>query len=166
MNDELLPCPFCGSKAEIERTEERFEYGIGGPYSVMEYGYYVYCTQCGGGTNVVDVPPSDYDAAVKEWNRRAPALASEVVPDWPNSPKWANWWAVDPDGSTMWYEEEPYRYETVSFCGWGPKIMYGSEQGMKVGSVSIDLPLGIDWRTTLHQRPVAGEKGGEDVQSM
>lgn len=50
---------------------KRFEYGAGGPNSVMDYGYYVYCTQCGAGTGVVDVPPPSEEEAATEWNRRA-----------------------------------------------------------------------------------------------
>ena len=78
---ELLPCPFCGGEAETERTLERFEYGIGGPDSVMEYGYYVYCKKCSAGTSVVDVPPPSEEEAIAEWNKRAPLpFAVEVQP--------------------------------------------------------------------------------------
>ena len=69
--NELLPCPFCGGEAELDRSTERFEYGTGGPNSVMEWGYYVYCTQCSAGTSAVSVPPPSPEEAASEWNRRA-----------------------------------------------------------------------------------------------
>jgi Lar family restriction alleviation protein len=74
---ELKPCPFCGGTAELERTTERFEYGTGGPYSVMEWGYYVYCTDCDGGTNVINVPPASEEEAIAQWNMRK--LPHEVM---------------------------------------------------------------------------------------
>jgi Lar family restriction alleviation protein len=70
MSNELLPCPFCGGKAEVDRTGERYEYGTGGPNSVMDYGYFAYCTKCSVGTGVSDVPPSSEREAAAEWNRR------------------------------------------------------------------------------------------------
>lgn len=74
MTTELLPCPFCGGKAEVERSQERFEYSInGGPDSVMDYGYYVYCMKCDASVGLINVPPNDRDVAIANWNRRADA---------------------------------------------------------------------------------------------
>lgn len=70
MSETLAPCPFCGGEAELERSNERFEYGTGGPNSVMEWGYYVYCTKCSAGIAAVDVPPPSPEEAAEEWNRR------------------------------------------------------------------------------------------------
>jgi hypothetical protein len=30
-----------------------------------------------------------------------------VKPDWKDAPEWANWLAMDEDGSWYWYESEP-----------------------------------------------------------
>jgi Lar family restriction alleviation protein len=98
---ELLPCPFCGGKADSDRTMERFEYCTGGPNSVMDYGYYVYCTQCGAGTGVVDVPPPSEEEAAKEWNRRAQPEVTDAAPlDMPDEVRTAlddalTWWMAD-----------------------------------------------------------------------
>lgn len=78
--NELLPCPFCGAKAEVERSQERFDYSVnGGPDSVKDYGYYVYCTSCDASMGLINVPPNDSDEAIANWNRRAgapPVLSS------------------------------------------------------------------------------------------
>lgn len=70
MSDEMKPCPFCGGKAECDRTLERYEYLIEGDRSCMDYGYTVYCTQCGLETHVRDTPPNDPDEAIDDWNTR------------------------------------------------------------------------------------------------
>ena len=67
---QLLPCPFCGGEAELDRTAERFEYCTGGPNSVMDFGYWVYCTKCDASMGA-SVPPSSPEEATREWNRRA-----------------------------------------------------------------------------------------------
>ncbi len=30
-----------------------------------------------------------------------------MKPDWKDAPEWAQWLAVDPDGSWFWFEKEP-----------------------------------------------------------
>lgn len=72
MSDELKPCPLCGGEAECDRTMERYEYLIEGDRSCMDYGYTVYCTQCGLETHVRDTPPNDPDEAIDAWNTRSP----------------------------------------------------------------------------------------------
>jgi len=68
-------------------------------------------------------------------------------PDWSQAPEWAQWWAFDTHNVGFWYAEEPH-------------VMAGkweSNHGMIVwdGAYSDDLPIGIDWRTTLRKRPEA-----------
>jgi hypothetical protein len=79
MNAELLPCPFCGGEAEIDRSTEQFDYCIGGPYTTRAYGYVVYCTQCSAGSHASNVPPSSREEAAKDWNKRAPVAAPDLL---------------------------------------------------------------------------------------
>ena len=66
------------------------------------------------------------------------------LPDWTTAPEWAQWWAVDADGMACWYTSEPKIYESV----WGPE-----DDRWHVTHGLVDLPLGVDWRTTLRRRP-------------
>lgn len=95
MSDELKPCPFCGGAAELVRSEQRFEYGTGGPYSVMEWGYYVFCAECGAGTDAVDIPPPDEDAAIDAWNNRAQPQAYAHRNGETDEPMVAGWYWFD-----------------------------------------------------------------------
>lgn len=53
-NIELLPCPFCGGKATVERSAECYE------------EYEVCCDECGAKA----AWDNDKDSAVKLWNTR------------------------------------------------------------------------------------------------
>jgi hypothetical protein len=71
-------------------------------------------------------------------------------PDWSIAPKWAEWWAQDsstfPLGKNAgWYEAQPNCGDNGQWWNDRP----GMVQNMRVD----DLPLGIDWRTTLRKRP-------------
>ena len=68
--------------------------------------------------------------------------------DWGNAPKWANWWAMDADGKTYWYEHKPYIDYTCN-CRWA----YSFDNGcIDIDSNPYNLS-GIDWRQTLTLRP-------------
>lgn len=70
-DNELLPCPFCGGPAEVDRTLSRYEYCTGGPNSIMDYGHTVYCTRCEANLGGLDVtPPNTWEEAVAAWNQR------------------------------------------------------------------------------------------------
>lgn len=68
-------------------------------------------------------------------------------PDWTTAPDWAQWWAVDADGLAYWYGIVPPTLSpTHDMWDTGP-------DGFDTPIGYIDLPLGIDWRTTLRTRP-------------
>jgi hypothetical protein len=70
-------------------------------------------------------------------------LASVEVkaPDWSQAPEWAQWWAVDPDGSAYWFEEEPV---VTDECWDNVHFQYEMVDGLSV----VD-----NWQETKVQRP-------------
>lgn len=90
--------------------------------------------------------------------RRVPAQAEQEampVPDWASAPEWANWWAANAGKTMGWYELKP-----IIITG----DPYWSEQhGRKLhANMLTDLPVGVDWRTTLVARPAAQPKQEDD----
>lgn len=77
---------------------------------------------------------------VKEWLAAYDALA----PDWSNAPEWAQWYAIDADGSASWFKSG--REPSVYMAQWG--VGDGWEFNQR-----ITLPIGIDWRLCKWQRP-------------
>ena len=69
-------------------------------------------------------------------------------PDWDNAPKWARWWAVEPDGeeygSAHWYAEQP----SIADSWWNEPT-----SSRFCFDETVNLPLGCDWRLTLRKRP-------------
>jgi len=73
----LLPCPFCGNKAEY-RTETRLEYwpiSLGNPdgdkYDVVPYGHRIYCQSCDYGMAFNGESDQVKIDLISKWNRRA-----------------------------------------------------------------------------------------------
>lgn len=160
MNKQMEPCPFCGHVFEVLPTHDRLGYDEYGECAAVicpnlkcqAYGPIV---RTDDHETVLDTEA----AAIAAWNRRSSAMPQA---DWdsPITPDAAEFWAVDPTGEAMFYELEPLRYETVTFCGWGPQVIYGIEQGSKWGAGHIELPFGVDWRMTLQRRP--GPRQGKE----
>jgi hypothetical protein len=70
-----------------------------------------------------------------------------LAPDWSSAPEDAKWAAIHPDGEGDWWGTKPialdYRME------WDGELAHGTwwRQG--------PLPIGIDWRLCIWQRPEA-----------
>ena len=65
MNEELKPCPFCGSDDVIAIP-------AGEDPIFRFYGYMVTCTKCGGNLTMYRENTDDFREEVKKaWNRRA-----------------------------------------------------------------------------------------------
>ena len=59
MNDELKPCPFCGSKGVIIPIYDTWR---------GEYRGYIVCSMCGARTR--EYADYEVDDAINAWNRR------------------------------------------------------------------------------------------------
>ena len=70
----------------------------------------------------------------------APAI---VGPDWSKAPGWAQWWAVDENGSAWWYAVEPRKGE----CTW-----FVDDCDDTVFADFVDLDGG-HWYRSLTKRP-------------
>jgi hypothetical protein len=82
------------------------------------------------------------------------ALPDMPTPDWSQAPDWAQWWCVDTDGTTYWYELEP----KIGVGGWWHKEI---QPQWVAKDKEIDLALGVDWRQTLQRRPKSEDDNNE-----
>ena len=60
-----------------------------------------------------------------------------MKPDWKDAPEWANWLAMEEDGSWYWHENKPILGNVM----WFVNGKYG------------EATLGLKWRESLEQRP-------------
>ena len=69
----------------------------------------------------------------------------EIKPDWSKAPTWANYWAVDINGSAFWYAKKPE-------SDWDDE---GNEYGVWVGDKNpVDDEEWVkNWKETLCKRP-------------
>jgi hypothetical protein len=70
-----------------------------------------------------------------------------LAPDWTSAPEDAKWAAIHPDGEGDWWGTKPialdYRME------WDGELVHGTWWRQE------PLPIGIDWRLCIWQRPEA-----------
>jgi hypothetical protein len=77
------------------------------------------------------------------------AQAAAPEPDWDEAPEWAMWWVVEPSGDAYWWQAEPWIVDNDHWDHPEFRTVRADVAG------EVDLPLGIDWRTTLRERPQA-----------
>jgi len=76
-------------------------------------------------------------------------MTIEIKPDWSKAPAWANWWAVDINGSAFWYAKEPV-----------PELDdEGDDYGVWIGDScpAKDEEWLTNWKETLCKRPEQAE---------
>ena len=66
---------------------------------------------------------------------------NELAPDWTQAPEWAQWYAIDADGTATWTVDEPTVFKSI----W--RYFNGIFAGF------VNLFLGIDWRLCKWKRP-------------
>lgn len=71
-------------------------------------------------------------------------LYDKLAPDWNEAPDWAQWYAIDANGISYWYEHEPVFQEGDAWIELDSETLIIS---------FIRIPLGIDWRLCKWQRP-------------
>ena len=69
-------------------------------------------------------------------------VPTKPEPNWDEAPEWANWWAVDEDGSAWWYILKPSLDESEWFTE--------RVDSNFAGRANLN---GYDWKQTLTQRP-------------
>ena len=82
-----------------------------------------------------------FESALEYAAEQAPAAPE---PDWALAPEWAQWWSVFPSGLACWWAEKPEQCPAY----WNKKPTTASRR-----DADFSLPLGVDWRTTLRERP-------------
>lgn len=71
------------------------------------------------------------------------AAIEDIKPDWKQAPTWAQWWAVDANGTAWWHEFEPKLYSRQWF-----------QEGQCYEARFVALPEGCDWRVMCYEREV------------
>lgn len=184
MTTQPLPCPWCGGEAELYGSGRSWFWYVCGSCK-SERGEHGYTTRedalaawnervpqphtgwrplqtkiaygFGHESIIIDANsigglPLPDGVQIMERDAQPPV----PVPDWSKVPNdRIKWWAVDPDGRQVWGEGK-------AACprGYWRGI---DEKGLSfsiytVRGDKVDLPLGVDWRTTLTQRPAAQEE--------
>jgi len=80
-------------------------------------------------------------------------------PDWDIAPHWAVAWAIDAFGGANWWEKVPSLPEARAI--WDISGKDGEIFKWHSFDRTVILPLGIDWRQTLQQRPERQTTEGE-----
>lgn len=81
-------------------------------------------------------------------------------PNWDDE-QWANYWAVDANGREVWFTIEPYCDDDEGAC-WCGRFDTDGKHDPGIYGKKVKLPIGVDWRTTLRQRPTSPAQDGQE----
>ena len=91
---------------------------------------------------------------------RTIAAHDALAPDWSSAPEWARWCAIDVNGQRVYYEIEPIPDTWNSEWRFSPEVIEVARHELQSDEMGfVDLPIGIDWRLCVWQRPPAQEPG-------
>lgn len=80
----------------------------------------------------------------KRKDKSQPEAIQNYEPDWNQAPDWANWWGVDEDGQSHWYDVKP----DLDVNEWAMGL--GADDYSK--SIEFSQYTG-DWQNSLRKRP-------------
>jgi hypothetical protein len=66
-----------------------------------------------------------------------------MKPNWEDAPDWANYLAMDENGSWYWFEKEPY----------AKNLNYDYGMWVSKGKANLAFESGFSWDETLEERP-------------
>lgn len=121
------------------------------PVDMNRHETWLLCVNCAG-TGAVEVDGSDEMCKGCDGWGRVPG-PNPPRADWRRAPSWAMWWAVNANGMARWYSEHavgpmPKPYIAEASFAW-PEPMFSADDGY------VEIPIGIDWRICVEQRPEA-----------
>jgi hypothetical protein len=98
------------------------------------------------------------NTAWRELERLASGQPATVAgPDWSSAPEWAMYWAVNANLEAFWYAFKPFPLTNLKDACWQ---WSDGDEFKRIGYAGeAVLPIGVDWRTTLHQRPTPATDG-------
>ena len=67
-------------------------------------------------------------------------------PDWLTAPEWANFWVLNQAGYENWHEFRPWIDQDTN-------AFWQTKGAMTVTGTRYKLPIGVDWRAFLVERP-------------
>jgi len=75
-----------------------------------------------------------------------------IKPDWTQAPAWAQWFAIDDDGTGWWWSTKPIP-DGMTGC-W---LVPDSKEQYDTQPTGIYPEAADDWKQSLRQRPAEGE---------
>ena len=83
------------------------------------------------------------------WDATPVAEGEGVQPDWSQAPEWAEWWAIDKDGTAKWFGTKPEMWGAI---GWICDHI-----------TAVDRYTKHPWQSSLQRRPLAQQDSQREV---